>query len=94
MIPPDGLPLHKIAMALIVACVVAYVGFQVVGAVTSDDMQAYMEQSEEWCEERNGTLVNVNAVWGGGLHCDLPNGSTVHMQNVIEVNANAMEEQE
>ena len=69
-----------------------YVGFQVVGAATSDDMQAYMEQSEDWCEERNGTLVNVNAVWGGGLHCDLPNGSTVHMKNVIEVNENALED--
>jgi len=93
MIPPERIPLQQIAMALVVACVVGFVGFQVVGAATSDEMQAYMEQSEQWCEDRGGELVNVNAVVGGGLHCDLPNGPSVHMNNVIEPNANLVENQ-
>jgi len=92
MNPPEAVPLQQLAIALVVACVVAYVGLQVVGAATSDEMEAYMEQSEQWCEDRGGTLVNVNAFIGGGLHCELPNGTSVHMNNLIEPNANVVED--
>jgi len=93
MIPPENIPLQSIAMFLVVTAVVALIGLQVVSAATSPETQAYMEESEEWCDNQNGTLVNSHAILHGGLHCDLPNGTSVHMSNVIEVNANTLEEQ-
>ena len=42
-----------------------------------------VEQQEQWCLERNGSLHHAN-VFGshGGLHCELPNGTSVHMHEV------------
>jgi hypothetical protein len=65
--------------------VIGLVGVSVVGHVMSDSTQAYINQSEQWCNSHNGELVNVQAVIGGGLHCDLPNGTSVHMRDVVEV---------
>lgn len=65
--------------------VIGVVGVSVVGHVTSDSTQAYINQSEAWCNSHNGDLVNVQAVLHGGLHCDLENGTSVHMSDVVEV---------
>lgn len=72
----------RIFTALLVA---GLLGVSIVGHVTSEDTQQYINQSESWCENHNGELVNVHAVFGGGLHCDLPNGTSVHMSDVVEV---------
>lgn len=64
--------------------VVGLVGVTLVGGVTSEETQNYVEDSAEWCEDRGGELVNVHAVVHGGLHCELPNGTSVHMGEVID----------
>lgn len=63
--------------------VAAMVGWQVAAVATSDRTAAYLDASEEWCHDRGGELVNVQAVVHGGLHCELPNGSTAHMTDVV-----------
>lgn len=71
------------AAAITIALVVSLlVGVMIGGAVTSDEFRDYINQSEQWCENRDGELVNVNGIWDGGLHCDLPNGTSVHMQDI------------
>lgn len=76
--PHDGL------IAVILVAVVLLTGFQVVSAATSGEMQEYTQESEEWCDARNGELYNSMSVIHGGLHCQLPNGTSVHMHEVIE----------
>jgi len=65
--------------------VTGLLGVSIVGHVTSESTQAYMNQSEDWCNNHNGELVNVHAVLHGGLHCDFENGTSVHMRDVVEV---------
>ena len=36
----------------------------------------------EWCDEHGDDLVMVHSVEHGGLHCDLPNGTTMHLNEV------------
>jgi len=88
---PKNRKLESVGILVVTLGITAFVGVQVVAGLTSPEMQEYMEQSQEWCEDRNGELVNVMAVIGGGLHCDLPDGTTVHMGNVVEVNAEILE---
>lgn len=76
---------HPTSITLVVAlAIAAFVGFQVVSGVMEYHNSDYMNESAEWCEDHNGELVNSN-VFGshGGLHCDLPNGTSVHMSDVI-----------
>lgn len=94
MIEPESIPLQQIMMFLVVVAVVAFVGLQVVDAATSAKAKMYVEQSEQWCQGRNGELYNARVIGShGGLHCELPNGTTVHMDNVVEVNAAVLENQ-
>jgi len=72
-----------LAIGLIIA---ALLGFYIV-AGAQGDVEAFHEDSEEWCEERNGELYNAKSVAHGGLHCQLENGTTVHMSEVVEVNS-------
>lgn len=44
---------------------------------------ASFEAEQQWCLERNGSLHWANVVGShGGLHCQLPNGTSVHMHDV------------
>lgn len=79
---------NKISIAITVATllIVVAVGGIVIQTVDSDVL-AYTEQAGEWCQERNGTLHNAQVLGPhGGLHCELPNGTSVHMSEVISAN--------
>lgn len=45
----------------------------------------YLSDSQDWCDNHDGDLYNARAFFHGGLHCDLPNGTHVHMGDVVEV---------
>lgn len=73
------------AISLFIALFVAVTVGAMLFVAQSGDIREYAEASEEWCEDRGGHLVNVHAVVHGGLHCHLPNGTSVHMTDVEEV---------
>lgn len=74
----------RIAVNLAVVGVIVVVGWIVMSAAVGAQ-EGYVEESAEWCDEHNGTLVNqLGFGSSGGLHCDLPNGTTVKMANVID----------
>lgn len=48
------------------------------------EVGTFVEASELWCSARGGDLYNARVVGPhGGLHCVLPNGTSVHMDRVI-----------
>lgn len=49
------------------------------------DLGPYYDKADDWCDERNGELYTSYSVSHGGLHCELPDGTQVHMWEVIEV---------
>lgn len=59
-------------------------GLVVLEIANNDELGEYLNESEQWCNEHNGELVNSHAIMHGGLHCDLPNGTSVHMHEVID----------
>lgn len=75
--------LARIAVAV---AIIVVGGVAIDSVATNDRMQTYVNESAEWCEAHNGTLEN-SRVGGehGGLHCELPNGTTVHMDEVVTV---------
>lgn len=42
----------------------------VTGSAAPDDS----EEFSEWCEDRNGAVINHQGMWDGGLHCHLSDG--------------------
>jgi len=80
----EGFNTTSVAIMLIVVLIAGFVGVQVVDAATSEETQQYYEQSEQWCTDRGGDLYNAQAITHGGLHCELENGTTVHMRDVME----------
>ena len=73
----------NVAVLIIGVAIAGLVGFQVVGAVTSEEAVTSYEQAEQWCNDHNGELYNAQVVGShGGLHCTLPNGTSVHMHEV------------
>lgn len=77
-------PSVAIVMSVVVVVLFAVVGFQLFQVAASEDVKEFAERSTEWCEERNGSLANENVIGEhGGLHCHLPNGTSVHMDEVI-----------
>ncbi len=68
----------------LVAVVTGMLGVQVIAA-TSGSLDSYVTESEAWCDEHNGELYNAQVVGDhGGLHCELPNGTSVHMHEVVD----------
>lgn len=75
-----------IAVTVATLLIVVALGAVVIQTVDEDTI-AYTQQAEEWCEQRNGTLHNAQVLGPhGGLHCELPNGTSVHMNEIITVN--------
>jgi len=75
---------HGIVVVAVGLAVVALVGVQIVGLATSQETQDHIDDSAEWCEQRGGELHNVQVLGPhGGLHCELPNGTSVHMNEVL-----------
>lgn len=74
---------YQILTLVVGLAIVGLLGTQVVGLASSEATQDYVDDSAEWCGDRGGELVNVHAVVHGGLHCDLPNGTSVHMSEVV-----------
>lgn len=62
-------------MTLLVTLLVAVLVGQAV--VASAAAQPTTERRAEWCHQQDGEVVQINAVWDGGLHCDLPSGDSV-----------------
>jgi len=60
------------------------VGQTIITQATSAEFQEYMNDSEAWCEDHNGELYNSQSMFHGGLHCELDNGTTVHMAEVMD----------
>lgn len=76
----------SVAITVAVACIVLLVGGLVFQSVSVGALE-YTESAGEWCEQRNGTLHNAQVIGPhGGMHCELPNGTSVHMDEVITVN--------
>lgn len=73
-----------LAITLAFVATVAVVGWLTIGQIAaSPELQEYMTQSEEWCSSHDGELHNARAFGDhGGLHCDPPNGPSVHMSDV------------
>lgn len=68
-----------LGVGVLVALLVAW---QVGVAVVSADMSG-MERQIDWCEDRGGEVHNAMVLGShGGLHCELVNGSTVHLNEV------------
>lgn len=82
----DGGPrIASLATVLVVAAVIVYLGMAVMGA-SGAQMKEYVQASEEWCDAQGGDLVNSQVIGPhGGLHCELPNGTSVHMWEVVDV---------
>lgn len=75
---------NVVALVLTVA-VIGYVGFVVIDTATGEEFEEYVDGSAEWCEDRGGDLYNARVIGPhGGLHCELPNGTHVHMSEVID----------
>ena len=68
---------------LAIVVIIGLVGFQAVTVATSGELGEYVQESEAWCDQRGGELVNSRAFFHGGLHCYLPNGTSVHMSEVV-----------
>jgi hypothetical protein len=76
MIPHGWPPIQMLVLVLVVASLTIMVGHDV---VTEMDAQIVSEMAA-WCDQHNGTLANSNVIGGhGGWHCQLENGTTVHM---------------
>lgn len=74
---------QSVATLIAVTVAILVMGL-VTSAAVSPQTSEFMEDSEDWCNEHEGELYNENALWGhGGLHCGLPNGTHVHMSEVI-----------
>jgi hypothetical protein len=40
---------------------------------------------KDWCDGRDGDLYNSQAMGEhAGLHCELPNGTSIHMHEVVQ----------
>lgn len=74
----------SIVVGLVIAVVVSA---GIMYAVVDEDMKEYVDDSATWCDEHNGRLVNVQSFSHGGLHCELPNGTSVHMSDVVTVSS-------
>jgi len=80
-------PAHPtLLIVLTMAVVSGFVGYHAIHSfATSEEMQNYVNESAEWCEDHNGELVNSNVIGShGGLHCEFNNGTSVHMNEVIK----------
>lgn len=76
MTAPVGL--HTVLAATIALFVTVVVVQAGVAASEKTPVSAY----EEWCDDRDGVLVNSYAVLHGGWHCQFQNGTSVHMADV------------
>lgn len=73
-----------VARLVIIAAIMLLIGVQMHGAV-GPEAEQYFEDSAEWCDSRDGELVNYMAIGpGGGLHCELPNGTSVSMHELLK----------
>lgn len=79
-----GPRIFSAVIVLVLSITILVLGMNVMAA-SSGQHQPYFEQSEAWCSERGGELHNVRAFGHGGLHCELPNGTSVHMWEVVDV---------
>lgn len=73
------------AVTVVVALCVVFVGVSVYNAAGGEGIAEYANESKEWCDERDGYLVNEQAFIDGGLYCHLENGTSVRMADTIEV---------
>lgn len=70
---------------VIIVAVVVYMA--IAPMLVTDEMRAYVNDSQDWCEAEGGELVNAQVMGEhGGLHCHLPNGTSVHMHEVADHN--------
>jgi len=74
----------KIASYAVVLLVMVLISQTIIGQATSQEFREYMNDSEAWCEDHNGELYNSQSIFHGGLHCELENGTSVHMTKVID----------
>lgn len=81
--PQQRLNMLSLGLVLVIAGIVGLLVFQ---TATSPELATYINQSAEWCNNHGGELVKPLPIGNhGGLHCDLPNGTSVHMHDVVNV---------
>lgn len=75
-----------IVLTVVIAISVSAVAtFVVADSVMGDSFHDYNERASDWCEDRHGDLYNARVIGPhGGLHCELPNGTHVHMSDVVD----------
>lgn len=76
----------KIGLAVTIGVALAIMGFSFLAIdAMAQESEPYIEDSREWCDERDGELFNARVIGEhGGLHCEFENGTTVHMREVID----------
>lgn len=73
----------KLPIAAGIVFALAILGVAIIGSQA--DVQATTEPVDsqlEWCYEYGGQPENRLSVAHGGMHCDLPDGTTVHLSSV------------
>lgn len=74
---------YSVYAVVAVAMVMLSTGVVVIGTATGHgEIAAAHEESKRWCSDHGGELQNSMSVVHGGLHCKLPNETTVHMSEV------------
>jgi len=68
----------RAGMLITILGMVLFTGANLIQALDSDQI----EESVEWCEDRGGEVYNSNSINHGGLHCELENGTVVHLSEV------------
>lgn len=71
----------QVGQILVAAVTALLIGVMV--AQTAPAAQEFATQSADWCDDHHGDLVHAKSISHGGLHCELPNGTSVHMNEVI-----------
>ena len=76
---------REYAQAVVGLAIILVVGWSVVtSAALNPDMSEFVRESGEWCDQHDGDLYNAQTLGShGGLHCELPNGTNVEMDEVI-----------
>lgn len=75
----------SVAVTVVMLLTTLLLGFSVFQSASAGALE-YTGKADEWCEERDGRLYNAQVIGDhGGLHCELPNGTTVHMHEIITV---------
>jgi len=68
----------SVIFILVIFSVIA-TGSTIVYSIKTGQIQNYVDNSAQWCDAEGGYLWNAQSIVHGGLHCETPDGTIVHM---------------